>query len=108
MKIAVIGAGSWGTALAQVAAVNGHEVSLWARRQDVADSINRAHRNPDYLTGADLSPNVVATTSVEDAVGAADAVLSVTPSKYVRSTAEMLAGVMGPAVPIAVCSKGVV
>ena len=52
MNVAVIGAGSWGTALAQVAATNGHSVALWARRAEVARAINDAHRNPDYLRDA--------------------------------------------------------
>jgi glycerol-3-phosphate dehydrogenase (NAD(P)+) len=80
---------------------------LWARRPEVASAINRDHRNPDYLKDADLDPRVHATSSVEEAVGGAEAVISVTPSKYVRSTAESLAPFVSPDVPILVCSKGV-
>ena len=50
-KIAVIGAGSWGTALAQTLAVGGNEVCMWARKEEVAQSITQTHRNPRYLTG---------------------------------------------------------
>jgi len=108
MNVAVIGAGSWGTALAQVAASNGHEVSLWARRVEVARAINERHRNPDYLSDADLSSNVHATTSLRDAIAGAQACVAVTPSKFVRQTAEQLrdAG-MGADLPVVVCSKGV-
>ncbi len=107
MNVAVIGAGSWGTALAQVAAANGHDVRLWARRPEVAEAVNSAHRNPDYLKDADLSPRIWATPSVEEALVGADAVISVTPSKYVRATAEQLAPVAPASMPIVVCSKGV-
>ena len=48
-KIAVIGAGSWGTALAQTLAVGGNEVCMWARKEEVAQSITQTHRNPRYL-----------------------------------------------------------
>lgn len=110
MRVSVIGAGSWGTALAQVAARNGHEVMLWARRDEVAQQINVLHRNPDYLCDASLSGSIVATSDMGKSVEGADAVVSVTPSKYVRSIAEALrdAGVdaMGEK-PIVVCSKGV-
>lgn len=107
MNVTVIGAGSWGTALAQVVATNGHDVILWARRPEVASIINRDHRNPDYLKDADLDIRVRATSSVEEAVDGADAIISVTPSKYVRSTAESLAPFVSSEVPILVCSKGV-
>lgn len=107
MNVAVIGAGSWGTALAQVAAANGHDVVLWARRRAVADAINRDHRNPDYLKDAVLAPQVRATSSVAEALAGASAVVSVTPSKYVRQTAEMLAPALSANVPVVVCSKGV-
>jgi glycerol-3-phosphate dehydrogenase (NAD(P)+) len=68
MNVAVIGAGSWGTALAQVAATGGHDVMLWARRDEVARGINEQHRNPDYLREAQLSPLVRATTSLAEAL----------------------------------------
>ncbi len=106
MNVAVIGAGSWGTALAQVLALNGHDVRLWARRADVASGINGRHRNPDYLKDAPLSERIRATTSVDEALAGADAAVAVTPSKHVRATAESMRGI-GAHVPIVVCSKGV-
>ena len=108
MKIAVIGAGSWGTALSQVAAGNGHDVMLWARREEVVRGINEGHRNPDYLNTAELSDRIVATTSVAEAIAGASAVVSVTPSMHVRSTAESLFQAGLPAdTPVVVCTKGV-
>ena len=106
MKVAVIGAGSWGTALAQVAARNGHEVRLWARREEVAQAINETHRNPDYLRDADLLETVVAVSAVDEALDSCDAVLVVTPSKYARDTARMIAPFVGDA-PVLLCMKGV-
>ena len=61
MRIAVIGAGSWGTALAQVLAGNGHDVGLWARKPEVAAAINADHRNPRYLSDVVLSERIAAT-----------------------------------------------
>ena len=107
MDVAVIGAGSWGTALAQVLAQNGHDVRLWARRDDVAHGINEAHRNPDYLTDAALSDRIVATCSMAQALDGARAVVVVTPSKYVRTTARDMAGLIGKDAPIVLCMKGV-
>lgn len=107
MNVAVIGAGSWGTALAQVLASNGHDVRLWARRADVARGINEAHRNPDYLKDADLSARIVATSDMAEALSDAQAVVVVTPSKFTRSTAKDLAGHLGEGVPLALCMKGV-
>ncbi|MBE6472110.1 MAG: NAD(P)-dependent glycerol-3-phosphate dehydrogenase [Coriobacteriaceae bacterium] len=108
MHVAVIGAGSWGTALAQVAARNGHDVSLWARRESVAQGINEQHRNPDYLSDADLSERITASADLETVVRGCDAIISVTPSKFVRQTAESLAACgISCTTPIVVCTKGV-
>ena len=108
MNVAVIGAGSWGTALAQVAAGNGHDVRLWARRGEVARAINETHCNPDYLADADLSELIAASASMGDVLAGAQAVLVVTPSAHLRATAEAMrdAGLAAD-VPLAICSKGV-
>ena len=106
MVVAVVGAGSWGTALAQVLACNGHDVRLWARRDVVAQGINNAHRNPDYLKDALLSDRIWATSSVAEALRGAQAAVAVTPSKHVRTAAESMRSI-GGRVPVVVCSKGV-
>lgn len=107
MDIAVIGAGSWGTALSQVLSSNGHDVRLWARKDSVVEGVNERHRNPRYLTDAELSPRIVATTSTEQALAGADAVVVVTPSSIMRETAHYFEGLVGKDTPIIVCSKGV-
>ena len=107
MDIAVIGAGSWGTALSQVLASNGHDVRLWARKDSVVEGVNERHRNPRYLTDAELSPRIVATASTEQALAGADAVVVVTPSSIMRETARSFEGLVGTDAPIIVCSKGV-
>ena len=107
MKIAVIGAGSWGTALANLLAHNGHNVSLWARRSEVATSINKDHRNPRYLTDVELHSDVVATLSHRDAVLRARAAVIVTPSNLLRGVARALADAVDQDFPVIICSKGV-
>lgn len=84
-KVAVMGAGSWGTTFAKVLADAGNDVVLWARREDVADEINTAHRNGDYLPGVNLPNNLFATTSaIEALTGATQVYLSV-PSQTLRA-----------------------
>ena len=107
MDVAVIGAGSWGTALSQVLANNGHDVRLWARKESVVRGVNEEHRNPRYLTDAALSPRVHATTSTTEALSGAGAVVVVTPSSTMRETARSFEGLLAADVPVIVCSKGV-
>ena len=107
VKIAVIGAGSWGTALAQVLAENGHNVGLWARKPEVVQAINAEHRNPRYLSDVELSENIVATVSYQDALLRAKAAVIVTPSNLMRGVARALADVVDADFPVIICSKGV-
>jgi len=89
-RVAVIGAGSWGTALAMVAARNQLDVTLWAREPEVALEINRTHRNPFYLSDFELPKNLRATTALEDAIDGADFALLVVPSHAMREIATQL------------------
>lgn len=93
-KIAVLGAGSWGTALAHVAAENGHDVRLWTYRSSQVPEINEEHYNRRYLGDNQLHPGVVATDDMEAAVRGADLVLSVVPTKATREVASQLAIVL--------------
>lgn len=84
-RIGVVGAGSWGTALANLLARKGHRVVMWSYEADVADAINRGHRNTRYLTEVALAPELEATTSLQDAVTDAAFIVSVSPAQHVRA-----------------------
>ncbi|SFC41805.1 glycerol-3-phosphate dehydrogenase (NAD(P)+) [Nocardioides terrae] len=83
-KVAVFGAGSWGTAFSIVLADAGNDVTIWARREEVADRINERHENADYHPGVQLPPAISATHDVEKAVHDADVVVLATPSQTLR------------------------
>jgi len=74
-RVAVFGAGSWGTAFSMVLADAGHDVTIWGRREDLCTAINATHQNPDYLPGIELPTTVWATS--DPARAAADASLVV-------------------------------
>jgi glycerol-3-phosphate dehydrogenase (NAD(P)+) len=86
-RFAVLGAGSWGTALANVLAENGSQVYLWARRSAQVDEINHFHTNQKYLPGARLHPNVIASSSVQEVASEKPLVLFVVPSQSIRQVA---------------------
>src|SRR5580658_5725198 len=87
MKAAVLGAGAWGTTLAKLLAEKGADVSLWARRRDLAEAIARDGENTRYLSGVRLPKNVSVTHDIGDALGHAQAVLFVVPSHSMREVA---------------------
>jgi glycerol-3-phosphate dehydrogenase (NAD(P)+) len=104
-SMGVIGAGAWGTALAQTCRLAGRRVRLWARRGEVAQEINSAHTNTGLLPGIILDPGVVATTSLAD-VADCDVVLMVVPAQHVRTVAAELAPLLAPSKPVLICAKG--
>lgn len=106
-KICVLGAGSWGTALANLLAKKGHAVTVWSFEPDVTDTINQQHRNEKYLRGIPLSENLHATSSVEDAVRGSDVVVSVTPAQHVRGVLQQAAPLLRDNVLIVNASKGI-
>jgi len=83
-RVAVLGNGSWGTAFSMVLADAGAEVVMWGRRPEVAESVNSAHENPDYLPGIALPESIVATANAGDALGRADVVVIAVPSQTLR------------------------
>ncbi len=107
MRIAVIGAGSWGTAVSWLLGGKGHEVSLWSREPEIAEGINADHRNPLYLPEVVLSDSVRASSDFDRALAGAEAVVMVTPSVGVRETAENMRPHLGSDVPVVILSKGV-
>ena len=106
MRVAVIGAGSWGTAVAAIAARNA-ETTLWARRPELADEIRDRHANSAYLEGFDLPPSLRATSDLAEAVDGADAVVMGVPSHGFRSILEELAPNLPDGVPVVSLTKGV-
>jgi glycerol-3-phosphate dehydrogenase (NAD(P)+) len=84
-RVAVFGAGSWGTAFSIVLADAGNDVTIWARREEVADAINAQHENPEYHPGVTLPPTISATHDVEKAVNGADVVVLAAPSQTLRA-----------------------
>src|SRR5450759_416590 len=106
-KVAVIGAGSWGTAVSWLLGGKGIDVGLWAREAEIAEGINTAHRNPMYLKDVELPSHVRATPELAEALAGAEAVIVVTPSHGVRGTAEGMAEHLGATVPVVNLSKGV-
>ncbi len=104
-RVAVIGAGSWGTTVASVVARNGPTV-IWARNEAVAQEIAEAHTNEAYLPGAQLHPELEATSSLEEAVGDADVLVMGVPSHGFRSVLEQAAPHVRPWVPVVSLTKG--
>jgi glycerol-3-phosphate dehydrogenase (NAD(P)+) len=105
IRVGVVGAGSWGTTVASLAAENGPAV-LWSRRKELADEINTAHRNSDYLGGFDLHPSLYSTTSMEEAVHDADVLVMGVPSHGFRDMLVEAAPHVRPWVPVVSLTKG--
>lgn len=106
-RCAVIGAGAWGTALADLLARNGHAVTLWAREPDVVASVNSQHTNARFLSGYQLTPTLKATESMDEALLDAELVTYVPPSHVLREVAKQGRRVVRPDATIVVASKGV-
>ena len=107
MKVAVIGAGSWGTAIAGVAAARATDVVLWSHDEPVPPGINEHHKNPLYLPDYVLSDNVRATGDFHEALSGADGVIVVVPSPFIRSTIHVAAPEFASDVPVLCLTKGI-
>jgi glycerol-3-phosphate dehydrogenase (NAD(P)+) len=106
-RVAVIGAGSWGTALANLLAGKGVSTMLWSFEPEVAESIDRENRNCRYLSEVELDARLRATTSIEEAVRNATVVVSVSPSHVVRPVMASAAPFIGPDALVVSASKGI-
>ena len=108
MKCAVVGAGAWGTALADLLARNGHETMLWARETDVAASINEVHENKRFLAGAPLSPALRASSDLERALdGEPELILFAPPSQVLRRIASETRSLMRGRPIAVIATKGI-
>jgi glycerol-3-phosphate dehydrogenase (NAD(P)+) len=106
-KVAVLGTGAWGTALAKVLAEKGDEVWIWARRADLCAPINDQHENVRYLPGAALPHNLHATHELSRALEGANMIVFVVPSHATREVARLAAPLIPPDVPIVSATKGI-
>jgi glycerol-3-phosphate dehydrogenase (NAD(P)+) len=106
-RIAVVGGGAWGTALATTMLRAGNEVTLWARDAETVAAINDTGENPRYLPGILLDPRPAATSDIDGALEGAACVLVVTPAQTLRDVLGEMVGKLGPSVPFVLCAKGI-
>jgi glycerol-3-phosphate dehydrogenase (NAD(P)+) len=107
MNCAVIGAGAWGTALADLLARNAHDVRLWAYEPDVVDSINRKHENVRFLRDHQLTPGIRALGNLDEAAADAELVVFATPSHVLRAIAKAASPAIPDSAPLVVATKGI-
>lgn len=105
-SVAVLGAGAWGTALAQVAAAAQRDVTLWAREPEVAEAVNARHENALFLPGIPLNPALRATNDIA-AAAKAELILAVPPAQHMRAVLKALAAHLKPDARVVLCAKGV-
>jgi glycerol-3-phosphate dehydrogenase (NAD(P)+) len=105
-KVAILGPGSWGTALAQVLNDNGHDVCLWGNIPAQIDELNTRHTNTHYFKDVVLDEKIKATLDLTEALSDADAVLFVVPTKVMRLVAKQVAEVLDHKVVVLHASKG--
>jgi len=106
LKTAVIGSGSWGTALAVLLGKKGSPVRLWARREELARAIERERENSQYLPGVKLPETVTATSDITQALAGSEAVVLAIPSAGVREVLALLKGRLQPDVLLVHAGKG--
>ena len=92
MKIAVLGSGSWGSALAKVLADNGHAVALWGRRPELAEAIQATRENATFLPGARFADSLRATSLLDEALDGAEMLLVAVPTHGLREVLRASAG----------------
>jgi glycerol-3-phosphate dehydrogenase (NAD(P)+) len=106
VRVAVIGAGSWGTTVAALATHNADEVVLWARRPELAEAITTRHENPDYLAGRPLPPELRATSDLDEALSGAEVVVLGVPSHGFRAVLTEARPAIPAGVPVVSLCKG--
>jgi glycerol-3-phosphate dehydrogenase (NAD(P)+) len=107
MRCTVVGAGAWGTALANLLAENGHEVLLWAYETDVSESVNTASENRRFLAGVPLHGGLRATSAIDRACAHAEMIVFAAPSHVLRGVAADAARHVPADVPLVVATKGI-
>lgn len=107
VQIAVMGAGSWGTTMAKVCADAGNQVTLWARREEVASQIRQSHVNAGYLPGIELPEELHATSAPEEALQGAEIVILGVPSQTLRSNLAAWRDALRPDATLVSLAKGI-
>jgi glycerol-3-phosphate dehydrogenase (NAD(P)+) len=105
-RLAIIGGGAWGTALAVAARRAGSVPVLWARDPAVVEAVNERHENPYFLPGVPLDPAIAATSELPAAMEGADAALLVVPAQFLRGALNLL-GYEPRCLPVLLCAKGI-
>ncbi len=106
-RVAVVGGGAWGTALAVHAARLGHPVGLWMREPDLVARMARRRDNPLHLPGVSVPEGVVPTTDLDEAVRGASLVVAVVPTPHARTVYRRLAPSLAAGVPVLLAAKGI-
>ncbi|MBS0272371.1 MAG: NAD(P)-dependent glycerol-3-phosphate dehydrogenase [Proteobacteria bacterium] len=106
MRVSIIGAGAWGTALALTAFRAGAEVTIWSISLDEVETINQRHENVYRLPGVPLDPSLYATTDPEE-TAKADIVILVPPAQFMRSTCKTFCKIFASDIPLLIASKGI-
>ena len=107
MKIAVLGSGSWGSALAKVLADNGHAVALWGRRPELAEAIQATRENATFLPGARFADSLRATSLLDEALDGAEMLLVAVPTHGLREVLRASAGFIPRGIPLVSATKGI-
>ena len=107
MKIGVVSAGSWGTALAALLAGKKFDVKIWARESEVMTSINENNENILFMPGVKLPENLCACSDIKDAVYSKDVVVITTPSQFLRKSLIEISYMLSPGTFIVIASKGI-
>ncbi len=105
-RVAVVGGGAFGTALAAVSRRSGADVVIWALEAEAVADINTNHRNEAFLPGAHLDPAIRATDDLGEAMEGATLVLLVPPAQHLRAISARIAGELRDGVHVLICSKG--
>ncbi len=106
-RLAILGGGAWGTALAAAACRAGAQPVLWARDAALVAALNERHENPVFLPGIALDPAIVATADLTAATAGAEAVLLAIPAQFLRGVLARLAAVIPARTPLLLCAKGI-
>ncbi len=106
-RLAIIGSGAWGTALAIAARRAGSTPTLWARNPDVIASVNERHQNPLFLPNVTLDPVITATSDIEAALEGAEGALLVVPAQFLRDVMHIVGGHLRRPLPLLHCAKGI-